>query len=404
MVLSTETISRMNQTAALRALATSFLVFALVACGGSGGGNNPSRTPSQPTIYSYQIPQDLADGWQVAHISDQNVDIQIIQEMMSRVIDGDFGSIDAISIARNGMLILDENLRNHFDEFDPWIGNQQLNRHVLHSVSKSFTSALVGIAVDQGYIASVDEPFFGMFTYPTYENWDVLKSEMSLEDALTMRFGLEWDETSVPYGEVGNSLFDLFQNYVDVSKGLLDLPVVAQPGSEFVYNTAGTISVGQALENVVGVPMEDFAEMHLFAPLQIQGADWGYTETNLPNGGSGLFLTSRQMLKFGQLFVDDGVWNGEQILSAEWVQESIQPHAPLDWTNTSGYGYQWWIDAFTVDGAAIGSFSARGYGGQYIFCVPSIGLVVSFTGANYGIVASGSPFALMQQYILPAVL
>jgi CubicO group peptidase (beta-lactamase class C family) len=286
--------------------------------------------------------------------------------------------------------------------FDNWVGNTNPNQHVLHSTSKSFTSALIGIAIDQGYIASVDVPFYNLFSYGSYLNADPRKATMTLENALNMRLGLRWDEWSQPYGSTGNDLEDLSRNNTDYAKALLDLPMESDPGTTFTYNTAATIAIGQALQNAVGVPMADFADMHLFQPLQIQNAEWGRTPTDLPNGGSGLFLEPREMIKFGQLFVDGGVWNGQQIVSQEWFSASAERRVVLDTTWTTGYGYQWWIDNFTYKGQAIESWSTRGFGGQDIFCVPSLNLVVAFTGQNY---ESGEvrPFILMQDYILPSI-
>ena len=281
--------------------------------------------------------------------------------------------------------------------------HDRLDRHVMHSTTKSFVSALTGIAIDHGYVRDVDVLYYDLFTYGGYDNWSLAKAGMTLEDALTMRFGFAWDEWSVPYGQPGNSLWDLFQDYVDVSKGLLDQPVITTPGTAFVYNTAGTISIGQALENVAGVPLENFADQYLFAPLQIQDVDWTETPTGLPNGGSGLFLTTREMLKFGQLYLDGGVWHGERVISEEWVMQSTQPHADYSDAVTSGYGYQWWIDRFLVDGEVIESYSTRGFGGQNIFVVPSLRLVVALTGRSYGPAGANAPYRLMQDYLLPAM-
>jgi CubicO group peptidase (beta-lactamase class C family) len=290
----------------------------------------------------------------------------------------------------------------NLDQFDAWVGNNDPERHVMHSTSKSFTAALIGIAIDQGFIASVDVPFYDLFPYGSYANPDPRKATMTLKDALTMRLGLEWDEWSLPYGTNGNDLQDLTSNNTDYAKALLDLPMESNPGTTYTYNTAATIAIGQALQNAVGIPMADFADQNLFAPLQIQTSDWLLTPTNLPNGGSGLYLEPRDMIKFGQLFIDDGVWNGQQLVSSQWVATSIQPHAVLNWTLTTGYGYQWWLNRFTYNGQAIESWSTRGFGGQDIFCFPSLNLVVAFTAQNY---ESGEflPFTLVQDYILPSI-
>ena len=382
-----------------------FSVLFVAACGGDGrsGGAQGANLPA-PQPYAYQVPVNTNDGWPVGHLADHRIDVDLLQSMLEGIVSGDIVGIDSVSIARNGTLVLNENFRDSLDQFDRSVGNIRFDRHVMHSTSKSFTSALIGIAVDQGYISGADALFFDLFTYVSYQNWDERKSAMTLEDALTMRLGFVWDEWSIPYGQAGNSLTDLTGQYSDYAKALLDLPLRSDPGATFVYNTAGTVSIGQALENAVGVPMADFAELHLFAPLQIVDARWSTTPTGLPNGGSGLFLTTREMLKFGQLFVNGGTWNGERIISSEWIAQSISRHNQLSWNNTSGYGYQWWVDRFSINGEQIDSYSTRGYGGQYIFCVPALNLVVAFTGRNYGTGAASRAFDLMRQAILPAML
>jgi CubicO group peptidase (beta-lactamase class C family) len=380
-----------------RFVVVTFALF-LAACG--GGGSPASAGPSTVLEYSYSVPTDNGDGWATGHLDDHGFDSAIIDDMMKRLVDDRVYGIDSITIVRNNTLVLYEQLREELDEFDDWGNNTSLTRHILHSTSKSITSALIGIAIDQGYIASTDVLFYDLFSYGNYENWDTRKFDMTLEDALTMRLGIVWDEWSVPYGEIGNDLNTLTTENTDYAKALLDLPMGSDPGTTFTYNTAATITIGQALENAVGMPMSDFADQHLFLPMQIRSATWGRTPTGLPNGGSGLYLTPRDMAKFGQLFISDGQWNGQQIISSAWVTRSVERHVSLDWELTSGYGYQWWLDNFNFGSDAIDGWSTRGYGGQYIFCVPSLDLVVTFTGRNYGTLDSSMPFTLVQNYIL----
>lgn len=393
----------MHIVSVFRFLVLFITLTAVAACGSGGGGAEPLGGGSRQATFEYRIPTDQSDGWTVGHLTDRNVDTSRIDEMMQMVIDGTYPGIDAIVIVRDEVLVLDVPLRTELDEYDPWVGNISLPRHVMHSTSKSFTSALVGIAIDQGYIAGTDVPFYDFFPYGAYDNWDPRKSTMTLEDALTMRLGYRWDEWSEPYGDPANDLTILTSTNSNIARALLDLPLVTDPGTTFAYNTAATTTIGQALENAVGVPMEDFAEMHLFAPLQISSAVWGMTPNGLPNGGSGLFLRPRDMAKFGQLFLNGGTWQGQRIISADWVSRSVAQHVSLSWNDTSGYGYQWWLDNFVIGGQVVPSYSTRGFGGQYIFVVPSLQLVVAFTGRNYGSAAAGNPFDMMEFHIIPAM-
>jgi CubicO group peptidase (beta-lactamase class C family) len=371
--------------------------------GGGGGGGGQPVAPVPPWVYT--TPVANGDGWEVASLGDEGMNEALITTMMQRVHDRIYFGIDSIAIIRNNKLVLSEQIRTSTGEFDNWINNQDPYRHVLHSTSKSFTSALIGIAIDQGHIASTQVPFYDLFNYGAYENWDPRKAEMTLEDALTMRLGIEWDEWTLPYTDPNNDLVFLENNNTDWSKALLDLPIVNNPGTTFTYNTAATIAIGQALENATGIPMADFADQHLFYPMDITTAEWGRTPTGLPNGGSGLFLLTRDLAKFGQLFIDDGMWQGQQLISAAWVAESVAQHVDLSatFTYSDGYGFQWWLDHYRLEGHSLEAFLTSGYGGQYIFCVPDLNLVVAFTGHNYdnseGVT---NLFEMVQGFIIPS--
>ena len=354
----------------------------LSAC---GGGSDSPQDVSPVSQYVYAMPDAIGDGWSVARAADEGLDEELITTLVQRVLSGTNKGIDSVAIARNGKLVLYVQFRKTVDRFDDWIGNTDPERHVLHSTSKSFTSALIGIAIDQGAIASVDVPFYDLFNYGAYDNWDPRKAEMTLEDVLTMRLGIEWDEWSLPYTDPGNDLVFLENNNRDWSKALLDLPMTSDPGTVYAYNTAATIALGQALENATGIPMVDFANQYLFYPMQIDSAGWWRSPTGLPVGGSGLFLKTRDMLKFGQLYIDDGAWQGQQLISAEWVAASVARHVDVsEWATLSeAYGYQWWLDDLAYGSGTTPAYITSGYGGQYIFAMPELDIVVAFTGKNY---------------------
>ena len=376
-------------------------------CGGGGSNSSPgSTTPAPSPIYSYRVPADIGDGWQVADIGSAGFDSDKIGDMMGRVLDGSYPGIDSVAIAKNGLLLLYWFGDRTLDEFDRWIDNDNRERHVLHSTSKSFTSALVGIAIDQGYIASTAVSFYDLFPYTSYANWDPRKATMTLEDVLTMRLGLQWDEWSRPYTDPLNDLVFLENNNIDWAKALLDLPMSGSPGDAFTYNTAATIALGEAVRIATGMPLEVFADTYLFYPLQISSAAWWRTPTGLPNGGSGLFLTTRDLLKFGQLYIDGGTWQGQQIVSADWIADTVVRRVDISsWASYSeAYGFQWWLDDLTYKNQAVETWVTAGYGGQYLFAVPSLDLVVAFTGQNYDNgVGSGDLYTMMQSFILDAI-
>lgn len=393
----------------IRILATrtawAYVVLGLAACGGgSSGGGAPPPPPPEPFVYS--VPADIGDGWQVGDIADEGFDTQMIVDMMDDILDGSHPGIDSVAIARNGKLLLYWYDRaRELDQYDAWINNQTRERHVLHSTSKSFTSALIGIAIDQGHIASTDVPFLDFFPYASYDNWDPRKDDITLDDALTMRLGFTWDEWTYPYTDSRNDLVDLENNNTDWPKALLDLPMSSDPGTTFAYNTAATIAIGKALENATGMRMAQFANDYLFLPMQIDDAGW-WAPYNLPNGGSGLFLRTRDLAKFGQLYLDGGVWQGQQLISADWIAASVTPHVDVSGivSNSEGYGYQWWLDELQYQNQLLETWITSGFGGQYTFVVPGLELVVAFTGRNYdNSQGVGNLYTIMRFQIMAAI-
>lgn len=390
---------------ALNATITLLVIVLVGACGGSSGGSAPPTPPTVPT-FNYTVPADIGDGWQVADLADEGFDTQKITSMMNNILDRAYPGIDSVAIVKNNKLLLYWFADRNLDQFDDWIGNRDKERHVLHSTSKSFTSALIGIAIDQGYIASTQVKFYDLFSYPSYDNWDPRKADMTLEDALTMRLGLAWDEWSRPYTDPDNDLVSLTRNNLDWSKALLDRRLTSDPGSVFTYNTAATNAIGQALQNATGMPMAEFADANLFYPLQITNAEWSTSPTGLPVGGSGLFLATRDLVKFGQLYIDNGMWQGQQLISADWIADSVVRRVDISsWaTFSEAYGFQWWLDDLNYKTQLVETWVTSGYGGQYIFAIPSLDLVVGFTGRNYNNgVGSENLYTMMRYHILDAI-
>ena len=380
-----------------------FISFSLIsACGGGGGGSEPPPPPQKK--YTYQPPANLNDGWTISHLEDLQIDVARMEAFMDGVKDGTYSGIDAVAIARNGQLGFYELTRSTFDQFDPFVNNTNLSVHILHSSTKSFISALVGIAHEEGFLPDLDASMIDYFDYGPYENWDDRKRDITIRNTLTMQLGLQWDEWSSPYGSSENSLSKLYANAPFYTRALFNLPMAADPGTTYVYNTGASMALGELVERAVGMRLEDYAELKLFEPMQITEAKWEVLLNSIPNTGGGLFLNARSMVKFGQLYLDDGVWNGQQILTPEWVADSLARAVLLNWDNTSGYGYQWWLGEFISQGRQYEFYSTRGYGGQFIFVVPELELVVAFQARNYGNdTLYALPFQLMEDHILPAI-
>jgi CubicO group peptidase (beta-lactamase class C family) len=391
------------------------LILTAPACGGgsSGGDTVPNPPPPPPPAgFVYEVPEDRGDSWTVAHASTQGVDAEALETMMDAVLAGDFDVIDSIAIARGGELIFDETVRTALADNDAEVSNTELDIHAQFSVSKSITSLVVGIAIDEGFIAGVEEPYLSFFPYNDYANWDERKDDITLEHVLTMQLGLEWDESDPPYSSPDNRWNRFYFNEHDFAKALLDLPMVAEPGTEFAYNTAATVSLGQAVENSVPLMLDDFGISELMLPLGITDIEVTRTPTGLANGGGGFYLRTRDVAKFGQLLLNDGTWNGERIVSSEWLAASVTPQTAMAWENPgqwdwqlTGYGYQWWTGFYEHEGAAVDTYVAWGYGGQWVVAMPSLDLVVAINSNGYdrGNAALNQAHALIRQHVLTAL-
>jgi CubicO group peptidase (beta-lactamase class C family) len=242
------------------------------------------------------------------------------------------------------------------------------NRPVnVKSVSKSILSALVGLAIDDGHIESLDQPISTWFEdYPrVFEH--PLKRRITLENLLTMRSGLE--TTS-------------FRNYgpwvakSDWVRGVLEQEVEAPPGTFMRYSTGSSHLVSVLLERATGEPTHRYAQRRLFGPMGLSGITWDEDPQGYDFGGNNLAMTPRQMLRFGQLYLRDGVVGERRVLPEGWVRLSWRPRTISSW-NGFRYGYFWWTRRM---GGAIVHY-AWGHGGQRIFVIPEHDLVVVTTAA-----------------------
>jgi CubicO group peptidase (beta-lactamase class C family) len=239
------------------------------------------------------------------------------------------------------------------------------------SMAKSFTSALVGIAIDEGLIPSVDEP---MATY--YPTWQgTRREEITLRDVLQMSSGLDFVEDYDP-GSLDSS--DIIQMVVfkqDQLRYAANRPAKEEPGSVWSYSSGDTMLLSGMLEDVTGMEVYEYAEEKIFAPLGIDQVDWWQDARSNTLTYCCLDTTSRDFARFGQLYLHNGLWGEQQIVPTEWVADSLEPSPSFD-----GYGYQWWLTGTSGDGLPADTYSARGHDGQYIYVIPSLDLVVVRNG------------------------
>jgi CubicO group peptidase (beta-lactamase class C family) len=335
-------------------------------------------------------PDQLEDGWETSTAVAQGIDAERLARMMDHIYAGGYEFMHAVLVARHGKLVFEE----YFGGF-----TRDSLQH-LQSTTKSFTSALVGIAIDRGEIGSVTD---AMVEYlPEYAQlFDGGKEGITIEHCLMMAAGLEWNEISVPVDDPANDNVrgHMVSDYVAY---VLGKPLVEEPGTQWYYNSGCSMTLGAILRNATGVPADVYAVQHLFGPLGVGPFIWESINNGRHVGTHGsLYLRGRDMAKFGQLFLQDGVWDGGQLISEGWVEESTQPRLVVG--GHVQYGYQWW---FTTMGTYAVPLTS-GYGGQHILVVPELDAVV-VTAADYSDSGGVSEqddkiLQLVEYWIVPAL-
>jgi CubicO group peptidase (beta-lactamase class C family) len=321
-------------------------------------------------------------GWVISSPEEQGLASENLTSMIE-YINTYYPNIYSVVIIRNGYLIKEE-------YFQPDI------KRNIHSCTKSIVSALIGIAINEGFISGVEAPVIDFFQNKTFTNLDERKQNMTLYHLLTMTTGLEWFELSVGYDDPDNTLFDMWESS-DWVQYVLDKPMIEEPGKLFNYNTGVSHILSAILTQTTGMSTYDFAMEYLFGPLNIVESDvnWPKGPKGIYIGGDGLMLTSRTLAKIGQLYLSNGSWNGLQVVPSEWVVVSTINHRPPG-DYSYGYGYQWWIHPEE------GIFSAWGYAHQRIVVVPNHQLVVVFT-SNMPNIPGDPASVLIHSFIVPAI-
>jgi CubicO group peptidase (beta-lactamase class C family) len=351
--------------------------------------------PASPGVdYRSAEPQDMHDGLVVATPSEVGVDPEILDSLTQSILDERYPNVHSILLWKDGKLF--------FERY--FYGHNAATPHELRSATKSFDSALVGIALGKKLIPGLDAPVVDLLpvAVPPYKNLDSRKEKMTLSDLLSMRSGLACDDYDSK--SPGNE-----QNVYDKPEWVrfaMDLPMASTPGTVAHYCSAGPIIAGRIVEHASGQSILQFAEANLFKPLGFSGYRWPYqtVNTNVNTYGE-LFLRPRDMLKFGILFADGGVWQGKQIIPAAWVTRSTTPVTQI---GSKTYGYFWWHQRFSIqvkgETREVDTILATGNGGQKIFIVPSYRLVAVFTGGNYNSERDTPPNEIMPSIVRPAIL
>lgn len=308
-------------------------------------------------LIEFQLPvppvdRDWPGDWQAVPAAEVGLDPKRLERALERIAQLD--GLHGVLVARHGKLVAERYFR----------GAAGHRPHNLKSASKSVLSALVGLAVAQG-VLELDQPIADVLPEATALD-DTGKQAITVRHLLTMTSGLE----STSFGNYGSWVAS--RNWV---RAALARPLQAEPGARFSYSTGGTHLLSATLARAAGRSTHDFAREHLFDPLGIHRSAWARDRQGVHMGGNNLSLLPRDMLKFGQLYLNRGRWNGRQLLPWQWVDQSTRPGlvGPRGRGRIyGGYGYLWWLRGLRERGAYI----ASGYGGQYIYVAPAEDLVV----------------------------
>ncbi|CAM1365170.1 conserved exported hypothetical protein [Tenacibaculum litopenaei] len=316
-----------------------------------------------------------------------------LREMEQKIIAGSYPKIHSILLMKEGKI----GYEHYFSGFNATALHDQ------RSASKSISSTLIGIALDRKELASVNQPLAYYLPTSYQQNLNVQQKQITLKHLLTMSSGMDAIDfgTSTP----SKASEQVYQNTPNWTQTILDAPMRSAPGTKANYGTANPYLLKYPLEHNNKLPLPLFIDRYLFAPLKINQYAIQKDRDGKVYLGGGMLLSSQHMLRFGQLVLQNGQFNQEQVVSKKWIQEATQASVRLENTvSKNAYGYLWWIQKYRHADKSITTIEARGNGGQYIIIIPKLKAVCVITAGNYNSSQTKLPETLFQKYLLPALL
>jgi CubicO group peptidase (beta-lactamase class C family) len=318
----------------------------------------PQTTTTSPDKRSYWPTQE----WQVTTPEKQNMNSTTLDRITSYVQDSGL-EVDSVIVIRHGYIVYEKYLRA------PWNKDKI---HNIHSITKSVMGSLVGIAVQQGKINSLNDKMVDYFPNRTIQNLDERKKSITLINLMAMKAGFDWAERTYPYTDSRNPMIQALRSN-DPIQFVLDRPMATQPGRIWTYNGGCSLIFSAIVTDKTGMSTMEFAKKNLFGPLGITKFVWRTDRQGIYDAAGGLSMTPRDMAKYGYLILNRGVWEGKQIIPADFIAESVKTQTPF--SANAGYGYQsWW----TVP--PDGYYYAAGIKGQKIYVMEKQDMVLVTTG------------------------
>ena len=376
----------------------------------------------------------LADGqatypgrsWPGAEPRAVGINVAVLDSIDAEITAGRYGYVDRFLVIRNGRLVYDKSYRYNYDQiygdsartksplnahdltssynyYHPWWHPyyRRGDLHTLQSVTKTVTSVVIGTAVTRGDFRSIDAPVLSFFDTTKVKNIDDRKRRMTVRHLLTMTGGFDWNE-NLPYVDPRNAAVGMEASY-DWVQFTIDRPMARDPGAQFNYSSGETQLLSHIFRTATGTDIEEYAAKHLFEPLGIERWFWKRTPAGLVDTEGGLYLAAPDLARIWYLFMKNGSWNGKQVVSADWVRQSISPAvrvAPVP--NAPSYGLKWWLYPSPLDSTRF-ILSGSGFGGQIPMAVPEFDLVMVFNGWNILPGRPSLPRARVTERILRAV-
>ena len=311
---------------------------------------------------------------------------------------GKYGHVDGMLIIRHGQVVYEKSYSHHYAEiyqgeatkksglnptdptgpynyFSSWWHPfyHGSNLHTLQSVTKTVTSMIIGVAVTRKEFPFLDTPVLSFFDTSTVKNIDDRKRRMTIRHLLTMTAGFDWHE-NLPYSDPNNSCSNMEASF-DWVKFTIDQPMSDEPGKVFNYNSGATELLAHIFRLATGQDIEEYAVKHLFTPLGIKNHFWKRSPYGLIDTEGGLYLEKSDLAKLFHLVLKKGKWETKQILSTDWISQSVSPY--IKFGPKSGYGYKWWLGSYGNKPAEV-TWGGNGFGGQFPIIIPEYDMVVVF--------------------------
>jgi len=362
------------------------MALVVAAC---GTAQRPAPEPKQttaPISTATAAPKKSArdywptNGWRTAQPEDHGIDPAKLKQA-DDVIFSKLPNVYSLLVVRHGYIV--------FEKY--YAGSDQTANFGLRSATKSFASALIGIALRDGYLKSVDQKLGDLLPEYFTRTTDLRKADITVRHLLNMTSGFEWDES--------NAYLRLTPG-VPIGQTIIDLPLANPPGQAFNYSSVASQLLSILFTKLTGKTMWDVAAQELFKPIGIPNTHWPADRDGNSEAYSGLVMPARELAKFGFLYLNGGEWDGRQVIPADYVRASTSWDEAVKLLNGGGYGFLWWLDSDRRHDA----FFAAGYGGQYVYVAPELDLLVVMTGNPQLQESELQPSRyIITDYILPAV-